>query len=140
MNDNYEQQRRAKQRHRYIARALLMGKRPGDIARRGNRQKVTRRDVEQVQQQLDQARIRPSTGLLTVAQAATVLGVIPRRARVLCQEGRIGMQLGGGPWVIQREELIDYLGREHRSGRAGREQAQRDKAMAAERYGAARAS
>ena len=123
--------------HRRIMRAILMGKTPGR-ARQIARSKVPGVTIDRIKrdtQALQDADVGPETRLLTVNQVAVILGVIPRRVRLLCQDGRLGNQIGGGPWIIERAELIEYLSREHSSGQAGRKAAERDKAMTAERHG-----
>lgn len=94
-----------------------------------------KREIEQASDELTEAQVTKTCRLLTVNQAAVALGVIPRRVRLLCQDGRLGTQVGGGPWVIERTELIDFLDRQHKSGQAGREAAEEDKMATEDRHG-----
>lgn len=120
--------------HRAIMRACLKQKTPGRARDQLRSRKVSREKITRAFEELEQAGIGPDSKLLTVNQAAVVLGVIPRRVRLLCQEGRLGAQIGGGPWIIQRDELIEFMARDHQSGQAGRKAAQADKQQAADRW------
>lgn len=125
--------------HRWIMRACLLGKTPGK-ARELAKNRVKGIKAERIRAALDElaaADITRDTRMLTVNQAAVALGVIPRRVRLLCQEGRLGTQVGGGPWIIMRDELIEYLGRQHKNGQAGRDAAEADKMAVSDRYGEA---
>lgn len=124
-----------REQHRFMAQGLLAGQTPGQVCQRGRRLQLQREQVDTVARRLAAAGIGPQARLLTVAQAAEVLDVIPRRVRLLCQEGRLGTQVGGGPWIIEREELAEYIRRNHSSGQAGREAAEEDKLAVAGRYG-----
>ena len=45
---------------------------------------------------------------LSVTEAATELGLTPRRVRLLCAEGKFGRKAGAKNWVIFRGELDDF--------------------------------
>jgi hypothetical protein len=130
----------ARNEHRWIARGLLQGRTESELleqaAKAAERQdlRITPQKIHRVARQFAAAGITPEGRLLTVSQAAVVLGVIGRRVRLLCQEGRLGTQVGGGPWIIATSEMRAYLGRPHSSGQAGRGPAERDKAVVAKRY------
>ena len=121
-----------REQHRRIARQILQGRSDKQI-RASTKKKLA--EIQSVRHGLEAAGINGKNPILTVAQAAEALGVIPRRVRLLCQEGRLGTQLGGGPWILQRAEVIDYLARSHSSGHAGRKLAEKDKKATEGRYG-----
>ena len=125
-----------REQHRLIARALLSGEEPKEIRERDDAKAagVTLPQIYSIRKAFQAGGVGKMP-LLTVPQGAVVLGVIPRRVRLLCQEGRLGTQVGGGPWIIHVDELIAYLGRDHGSGQAGREAAEEDKMAVEDRYG-----
>lgn len=45
--------------------------------------------------------------LLTVQKTAEILGLSPRRVRVLCRTGRLGRKIADR-WVITAEEVEDF--------------------------------
>jgi hypothetical protein len=125
-----------REQHRRISRQILQGRTDKQIRATGGKANQAKlAEIQEIRKQLEAAGINEKNPILTVAQAAEALGVIPRRVRLLCQEGRLGTQLGGGPWILQRAELIDYLARDHSSGQAGRKWAEKDKQATEGRYG-----
>jgi len=53
--------------------------------------------------------------VLTIREAATLMGLSERRVLVLCVQGRIEARQGGGAWLISRASAMAY-----RPGPAGR--------------------
>ena len=85
------------------------------------------------------------SAILSVEQAAFVLGVIARRVRELCspqqspdkppRPARLGRRVGRRAFVIEAAELADFLERDHPIGQSGRAAAAIDAEQRAERYG-----
>lgn len=82
--------------------------------------------TREVVKEIEQAGVTPATEILTVRQASILMGVIPRRTRLLCQQGRLGTLIDNRTWIVQRGQLIDFLQREHGSGLPGREAVKAD--------------
>ncbi len=53
--------------------------------------------------------------VLSVPQAAIVLGVSETRVAKFCREGRIGQRVGGR-WIIDHEELAEFAAIERPTG------------------------
>lgn len=123
-----------REQYRMTVRGLLQGKTPAQLARL-KRLGLTVDEIRDVQHALQHAKILGGPPVVTPAQAAIALQVIPRRVRLLCQEGRLGMQ-AGRTWIITINELIEHLGRNHSSGQAGRQAAHEDRIAAESRYAA----
>ncbi len=53
--------------------------------------------------------------LYTAAEAAKVLGVIPRRVTAICETGRLGQKVGR-QWIITADELERFAQLERPAG------------------------
>lgn len=57
---------------------------------------------------------------LSIADAATRLGIDPSRVRVLCRSGRIKAQRPGRDWLIPEGAIVAYEGQRRGPGRPRR--------------------
>lgn len=112
----------ARHKHRRVTRRILAGE--TDVRAIAREEKTTQKRVRDLMQELRDQGWEPASRWLNAAQVAVILGVKPRRVRTLCDEGRLGERVANRVWLIAREELLEYLTREHRTGAAGRTTAQ----------------
>ena len=59
------------------------------------------------------------TDLLTIPQAATILGVTERLLRLRCQSGRIDAKKYGRTWLIDTDAVETFRGRDTKRGPKG---------------------
>ncbi len=65
--------------------------------------------------------VGPLPDLLTTAQAAAIIGVIPARVRRLAEDGRFpGARKHGRDWLIPRADVTAYADSPRRPGRPRR--------------------
>lgn len=62
-------------------------------------------------------KITHETGLVTVREAAEILGVIPRRVRQFIEEDRIPADKLGHQWFLRREDVLVFASKERPVGR-----------------------
>ena len=73
----------------------------------------------------------PAYKMLSVEEAAVILGLTPVRVRQFCQEGRLGKRLGR-QWIILKSELDLFRKQERRPGRPSSDSATPAVAMTSE--------
>ena len=97
---------------------LLRGVTPQRIA------KTIGFDAETAEQEKTRLRSRgilpfDETKLYPVVSMAYLLGILPRRVRVICQQGRLGMKVAGQLYLIRGDEMLGFLLRDRPRGGAG---------------------
>ncbi len=100
-------------RHRLL---ILKGRSDKQIAKQLG---IDESEVAKERHALDRQKIFRTTELISVTQAAYVLGLTTRRVRFICEEGRLGRRVGSKGFVITRQELIAFGERTRSSGVAG---------------------